>query len=114
MVLASPPVSAWSYGGAMLTFLFPMILFLAVASALYVLYTKPQQVPGSRRGASERPMAGTWSVAAGGGPAPATSGGQAAAGRAASGTGRASGAPGVPETGQDASTTDGDGAKAGE
>jgi hypothetical protein len=106
MVLASP-VSAWSYGGAMLTFLFPIILFLAVAGALYVLYTKPQQVPGSRRGASERPMAGTWSVAAAGGPASAASPGQTA-------TGRAADPPGVPETGQDASTTDGDGAKVGE
>jgi hypothetical protein len=107
MVVASPPVSAWSYGGAMLTFLFPMILFLAVAGALYVLYTKPQQVPGSRLGASERPVAGTLSVAAAGGPASAASPGQAAPAPTAD-------APGGPETGQDASTTDGDGAKAGE
>lgn len=40
--------SAWSYGGSILTFLFPMLLFIAVAGALYVLYTKPQVVPGSQ------------------------------------------------------------------
>lgn len=40
--------SAWSYGASILTFLFPMILFVAVAAALYVLYTKPHLVPGHR------------------------------------------------------------------
>jgi len=107
MVVASAPASAWSYGGAMLTFLFPMILFFAVAGALYVLYTKPQQVPGSRLGASERPVVGTLSVAAAGSPASAVAPGQAPAGQAG-------GAPAAPESGQDTSTTDGDGAKAGE
>ena len=38
----------WSYGGSILTFAFPMILFIAVAAALYVLYTKPHMVPGHR------------------------------------------------------------------
>jgi hypothetical protein len=38
--------SAWSYGGAILTFVFPELLFIAVAAALYVLYTKPHLVPG--------------------------------------------------------------------
>jgi hypothetical protein len=38
----------WSLGGSILTFAFPMILFIAVASALYVLYTKPHLVPGHR------------------------------------------------------------------
>ena len=38
--------SDWSYGGSILTFLFPMILFLAVAAVLWVGYTKPQHVPG--------------------------------------------------------------------
>jgi hypothetical protein len=38
----------WSYGGSILTFAFPMILFVAVAGALYVLYTKPHLVPGHR------------------------------------------------------------------
>lgn len=40
--------SAWSYGGAILTFAFPMILFIAVGTALWVLYTKPHVVPGHR------------------------------------------------------------------
>jgi hypothetical protein len=40
--------SDWSYGASILTFAFPMILFIAVAGALYVLYTKPHLVPGHR------------------------------------------------------------------
>ena len=32
----------------MITFVFPMILFIAVAAALYVLYTKPELIPGHR------------------------------------------------------------------
>ena len=39
---------AWSFGGSILTFAFPMILFIVVAAALYVLYTKPEFVPGHR------------------------------------------------------------------
>lgn len=38
--------SAWTYGAAILTFVFPELLFIAVAAALYVLYTKPHLVPG--------------------------------------------------------------------
>lgn len=38
--------SAWTYGASILTFVFPMLLFIAVAAALYVLYTKPHLVPG--------------------------------------------------------------------
>jgi hypothetical protein len=38
----------WSFGGSILTFAFPMLLFIAVAVALYVLYTKPAAVPGRR------------------------------------------------------------------
>jgi hypothetical protein len=47
--------SAWSYGGAILTFVFPMLLFIVVAAALYVAYTKPELVPG-RRNAAARPV----------------------------------------------------------
>ena len=36
----------WSYGGAILSFAFPMILFIAVMGALYVEFTKPELVPG--------------------------------------------------------------------
>lgn len=40
--------SDWTYGASILTFAFPMILFIAVAGTLYVLYTKPHLVPGHR------------------------------------------------------------------
>jgi hypothetical protein len=40
--------SDWTYGASILTFVFPELLFVAVAGALYVLYTKPHLVPGHR------------------------------------------------------------------
>lgn len=40
--------SAWTYGASILTFVFPELLFIGVAAALYVLYTKPHLVPGHR------------------------------------------------------------------
>ena len=42
------PTGDWTYGAAILSFAFPMLLFIAVAGALYVLYTKPHLVPGHR------------------------------------------------------------------
>jgi hypothetical protein len=48
--------SAWSFGSSILTFAFPMILFIVVAAALYVAYTKPELVPGHRPPATERPV----------------------------------------------------------
>jgi hypothetical protein len=57
--MANPPGSAWSFGGSILTFAFPMILFIVVAGALYVLYTKPEFVPGHRPGQWERPVSYT-------------------------------------------------------
>jgi hypothetical protein len=48
--------SAWSYGGAILTFVFPMLLFLTVATGLYVVFTKPSTVPGHREQAVARPI----------------------------------------------------------
>jgi hypothetical protein len=48
--------SAWSLGGSILTFAFPMILFLAVAAALFVAYTKPSVVPGHREQTVARPI----------------------------------------------------------
>ena len=51
--------SAWSYGGAILTFAFPMILFIVVAAALYVAYTKPELVPGHRSNAAARSVSYT-------------------------------------------------------
>jgi hypothetical protein len=63
-LIAAQPGSAWSYGASILTFLFPMLLFIAVAGALYVLYTKPQPVPGSRY--AERAVGATPQVRSGG------------------------------------------------
>ena len=56
--LSSAPSTGWTFGGSILTFAFPMILFIVVAGALYVLYTKPELVPGhSVQG--ERPVSYT-------------------------------------------------------
>lgn len=44
----------------MITFVFPMILFIAVAAALYVVYTKPALVPGHRDSRAERPVSHTF------------------------------------------------------
>jgi hypothetical protein len=52
-------VSAWTFGGSVLSFAFPMLLFIVVASALYVLYTKPEFVPGHRAPGVERPVSYT-------------------------------------------------------
>jgi hypothetical protein len=55
-VIAASYGSAWSYGASILSFLFPMILFLVVAIGLYVVYTKPSVVPGHREQAVARPI----------------------------------------------------------
>ena len=71
-VLASaPPGSAWTFGGSILTFAFPMILTIVVAVALYVLYTKPEVVPGHQvrppeRAVSYTPVPGPPSAASSG------------------------------------------------
>ena len=49
----------WSFGGSILTFAFPMLLFIGVATALYILYTKPTVVPGHRTSPVERPVSHT-------------------------------------------------------
>lgn len=54
--------SAWSYGGAILTFLFPMILFIIVGTVLYVLYSTPHLVPGHRYLVERRAVTGTGPV----------------------------------------------------
>jgi hypothetical protein len=68
-LIAASAGSDWSYGGAILTFVFPMILFIAVAAALYVLYTKPQVVPGHPDLTNGRSVSSTSVVS----PAPAAS-----------------------------------------
>ena len=49
----------WSFGGSILTFAFPMLLFIVVAVALYILYTKPVVVPGHRTSTVEHPVSHT-------------------------------------------------------
>jgi hypothetical protein len=49
----------WSFDGSILTFAFPMLLFIAVAAALYILYTKPGVVPGHRTSTAEHPVSYT-------------------------------------------------------
>jgi hypothetical protein len=58
-LIAESAGGAWSFGGSILTFAFPMILFIVVAVGLYVMYTKPEVVPGHRAPASERPVSYT-------------------------------------------------------
>ena len=53
-MIADSAGGAWSFGGSILTFAFPMILFIVVACALYIAYTKPELVPGHRNPAAQR------------------------------------------------------------
>jgi hypothetical protein len=86
-VIADTAGGAWSFGGSILTFAFPMILFIVVAAALYVAYTKPELVPGRRVPASAHPM--TYTTVPG---QPAADGGKSATGSGE----KAPGAPGGP------------------
>jgi len=54
-LIAGTTGSDWSLGGSLLTFLFPMCLFIVVAAVLYVLLSRPHKVPGHR---SPAPAAG--------------------------------------------------------
>lgn len=56
-IVADSAGGAWTFGASILSFAFPMLLFIAIACALYVTYTKPQTVPGHR--APERPVSYT-------------------------------------------------------
>ena len=58
MIADSAGGSAWSFGGSILTFAFPMILFIVVACALYIAYTKPELAPGHRNPAAGNPDTG--------------------------------------------------------
>ena len=46
VIAASADSSNWTFGAAILSFAFPMILTIVVLAALYVVYTKPEVVPG--------------------------------------------------------------------
>jgi hypothetical protein len=87
-LVADGPGGAWTFGGSILTFAFPMILFIVVAGALYVLYTKPETTPGHRGPRLERPV--TYTAVPGiplGHPAQAVAAGHLASARpAAAGT----------------------------
>jgi len=56
-LIAQSPSGAWSSGAAILTTVFPMLLFIVVAGALYILYTKPETAPGHR--SAQRPISYT-------------------------------------------------------
>jgi hypothetical protein len=58
-VIADSAGGAWTFGASILSFAFPMILFTFVAIALYVLYTKPEFVPGHPAPGLERPVSYT-------------------------------------------------------
>ena len=94
--MADSAGGAWTFGGSILTFAFPMILFIVVAGALYILYTKPEMVPGHQVRPPERPVSYT---AVPGQPttAPAT-GHEAPAGPAAGGTAETTGETTTGET----------------
>lgn len=58
-LIAQSPSGAWSSGGAILTFVIPMVVFIVVAAGLYIWYTKPSIVPGRRRPNAEHPVSYT-------------------------------------------------------
>ena len=58
-LMADSAGSAWTFGASILSFAFPMILFIVVASTLYVLYTKPEYIPGHPAPGLERPVSYT-------------------------------------------------------
>jgi hypothetical protein len=58
-LMADSAGSAWTFGASILSFAFPMTLFIVVASALYVLYTKPEYIPGHPAPGLERPVSYT-------------------------------------------------------
>jgi hypothetical protein len=58
MVLASVD-EGWSFGGSILTFLVPMLAFVAIAVTLLILYTKPELIPGRDKADGESPVTAT-------------------------------------------------------
>ena len=58
-VLADSVGGAWTFGASILSFAFPMILFVAVITTLYVLNTNPEVVPGHPAPAVQRPVSYT-------------------------------------------------------
>ena len=79
-VIADPAYGAWTFGASILSFAFPMLLFIAVAAWLYVAYTKPEVVPGHptpvERPVSYTPVPGPPPSAAAGATKAETEGGE--------------------------------------
>jgi hypothetical protein len=91
VLISAAGSGGWSYGGSILTFVLPELLFIFIAGALWVAYTMPHPVPGYRHqpvrpdvatpgdtdghgrhaaaGAQGSGPAGTTTAAAGSGPA---------------------------------------------
>ena len=108
--MADSAGGAWSFGSSILTFAFPMILFIVVAVALYVLYTKPEVVPGHRTPSVERPV--SYTAIPGN---PAASAVPAGAASVTSASAAAPAAPASPRTpAAAAGSPAGDGARAGQ
>ncbi len=84
-LIAASASYGWTYGGSILTFVFPELLFITVAATLYVLYSKPHLVPGHRYRIERAPVTGTGAVRAPGQGAQA-SGGQPEAGQSGGST----------------------------
>jgi len=55
----SMPGGAWNLGASVLSFAFPLTLFILVASALYVVYTRPEPAHGPWVENLRRPMSYT-------------------------------------------------------
>jgi hypothetical protein len=48
-VITETGADAWTLGGSILTFAFPMLLFVIACAALWVLFTRPDAVPWRAR-----------------------------------------------------------------
>lgn len=62
-VLAAATGSDWNAGGSILTFYFPIGLFVVVAAILWLLFTRPHTIPGQRPLALSRTSANVPSAA---------------------------------------------------
>ena len=54
-VIGTATTSDWSSAGALLTFYFPLGLFIVIALILYLQFSRPHTVPGLQRLAASAP-----------------------------------------------------------
>jgi hypothetical protein len=89
-VIAAATGSDWNAGGSIMTFFFPVGLFVVVATILYMLFSRPhRRVPG-HRGLASTHAAGTTRAAPRPGPSASVAGSPAITpSAAAAGVGRA-------------------------